>query len=44
LMMGLCALVATCFALFLKETAPVKVGWPAQHPSQAISVPNANAQ
>jgi hypothetical protein len=44
LMMGLCALIAACFALFLKETAPVKVGRSAPHPAQAIGVPNAKAQ
>jgi MFS family permease len=44
LMMSLCALIAACFALFLKETAPVKVGRSAPHPAQAIGVPNAKAQ
>jgi MFS family permease len=40
LMMGACALIATFFALFLRETAPVKMGRREQQATPAISPSN----
>lgn len=41
-MMSACALIATFFALFLRETAPVKIGRREQQALPATSAPNPN--